>query len=92
MSFPVGVRDLHAEETRRNDLRKGNDTYPTVKTILSQLKFDPLAEVTVSFSGGMFKAGDLILKPSKDYPLVLFERLKEQQAEGALSEPVRVGA
>ncbi|HHY10271.1 MAG TPA: ATPase [Firmicutes bacterium] len=97
----------------------------TVKAILSQLKFDPSAEVTVSYSGGVFKAGDLILKPlrsylessnvvlakpllepilgaalyavileepNKDYPQALFERLKEQQAAGALSEPARIEA
>jgi|LSQX01.1.fsa_nt_gb N-acetylglucosamine kinase-like BadF-type ATPase len=39
----------------------------TVKSILSQLRFESEDEVVVSYSGGVFKSGDLVLEPLRAY-------------------------
>ena len=49
------------------------------KSLLMQLQFSPMEEVTVSYSGGVFKAGELILEPLRSFL---------QDFRAALKQPV----
>ena len=48
-----------------------------VKALLNKLQFMPEKEVSVSYSGGVFKAGEFILKPLKEF--LSKERVKFNQ-------------
>jgi len=39
----------------------------TIKAIIEKLNFQKLDEITVSYSGGVFNAGDYIIKPLQEY-------------------------
>ena len=47
--------------------RAGQELAALVRAVIGQLDFTPNQPVRVSYSGGMFRAGDLIMKPFKRY-------------------------
>lgn len=56
--------DPHAREAYR---QAAYECSLIVKSLLKQLQFSPKEEVTVSYSGGVFKAGELILEPLRSF-------------------------
>ncbi|MDZ7671588.1 MAG: BadF/BadG/BcrA/BcrD ATPase family protein [Halanaerobiales bacterium] len=50
-----------------------------VKTVYSKLEFNESKKVTVTYSGGVFKSGNLILKPLRNYLGELYLELKSPE-------------
>ena len=56
--------DPHAREAYR---QAAHECSLTVHSLLKQPQFSPKEEVTVSYSGAVFKAGELILEPLRSF-------------------------